>query len=223
MITNHKNGFDFVKANPTLHPASKRLQLTPQASQMLCYFDDLIHELTDELMRYLKSRFLDTQFIANHIPSKLQHDPKMPLVKLLNHCFPILFGLQQRTENNYQKILNHYLKTTMSDIENKLKEKVFLLIHIFHQLAESQQIKHIIAAKAEQLSPAYSYQHQLTALTKNEIQTHCNNLSKALDQGRFTIATNAKEQNILAGLISRTKGFYSFTEKKLSAYCEEMA
>ena len=223
MTAQYLNGFDFVNSIPALHPASKRLQMTPQANQMLNYFDDLIHELTDELMRYLKGRFLDSQFIANHAPKNLKCDPRLPLVKLLNHCFPILFGLQQRTENNYQKVLNSYLKAPMSDIENKLKEKVCLLIYIFQQLAESQQIKHIIAAKAERLNPAYSYQHQLTTLTKNEIQLHCINLTRALDQSRFTIATNAKEQNILAGLISRTKGFHSFTEKKLSAYCEEIA
>jgi len=223
MIANYTKGFNFVAANPNLHPGSKRLPLTPQANQMVNYFDDLIHELTDELMRYLKTRFTDSQFIGNHVPKNIKFDSSISLVRFLNHCFPILFGLQLRSENAYQQAMNYYLKAQMSDIETKHKEKVFLLIYLFQQLAESQQIKHLIAAKAEHLNPAYSYSHQLTALVKSEIQSHCNNLTRALDQARFTIATNAKEQNILAGLISRAKGFHSFTEKKLHAYCAEIA
>jgi len=223
MITNYKHGFDFVSANPALHPGSKRLQLSPQTKQMVSYFDDLAHELVDELMRFLKTKFLDTQFIASHLPNNLKYDGSLSLIKLLNNCFPILFGLQQRSENPYQKAVNYYLKSPMSDIENKLREKVCLLIFIFHQLAESKQLQHIIAAKSERLNPAFSYDQQVTSLVKHEIQSHCNDLTRGLDLCRFTIASNAKEQNVFAGLISRSKGFHSFTEKKLGAYIEQIA
>ena len=190
---------------------------------MLSYFDDLAHELVDELTRFLKTKFLDTQFISSHVPKNVKYDGSLPLIKLLNNCFPILFGLQQRSENTYQKIVNYYLKSPMSDIENKMREKVCLLIFVFHQLAESKQLKHIIAAKSEKISPAYPFDQQITTLVKHEIQTHCNDLTRGLDLCRFTIAANTKEQNIFAGLISRSKGFHSFTEKKLGAYTEEIA
>lgn len=216
MAVDFKHGFDFVAANPPLHPRSKDLQLVGNTKQMMIYFDDLAQELIDELTRFLKAKFQDTKFISCHLAKQYQFDDNIPLVKLLNHCFPILFGLQQRSENKYQKALNAYLKSPMTDIEKKMKDKVCLLIFIFHKLAESKQIKHIITAKAEKINPSYPYDPQVTALVKNEIQSRCNDLTRGLDIARFTIATNTKEQNVFAGLISRTKGFHSFTEKKLN-------
>ena len=219
MIVNYKNGFDFVKANPPLHHAAKRLHLPTQAKQMLSYFDDLIHEITDEFMRYLRGKFTDIKFITQHLAKSIDVDPKLPLPTLLNHCFPILYGMQQRSDNKYTHAVNQYLKHKVSDTERKMRDKVCLLIFIFHQLAESKQLLHIIAKKAEAITSSYSHDSQLTSLVKNEIQTHCNALSRALDQGRFAIASNTKEQNVFAGLISRAKGFSSFTEKKLNPYC----
>ena len=143
----------------------------------------------------------------------------MPLPTLLSHCFPILYGLQQRSENSYQKLVNVYLKARISDTERKLRDKVALLIFTFHQITESKQLLHIIAKKTEASAMHYIDDQQLTSLVKNEIQSHCDALSSVFNQCRLSIASSTREQNIFAGLISRTKGFSSYTEKKLLAFC----
>jgi hypothetical protein len=221
MVLNFKNGYDFISANPTLHARAKHLALPPQANTMLTTFSHLMNEITDEFIRFLRSKFKDIKFINAHLPKSMKLEPKMTLPTLLSHCFPIMYGLQQRSENSYQKKVNLYLKSRMSDTENKMKEKVALLIHIFHEITQAQQVLHTIAKTTEMSALDYTRSDQLSLLTKEKIQHHCNSLSHAFKQCRLNVATTSKEKNILSGLISRTTGFSSFTEKKLAAFCQQ--
>jgi len=223
MSFKYKNGFDFVNANPPLHAGAKRLHLPTHSNEMLQAFNNLASEITDEFMRFLRTKFKDVKFITNHLPKSVKLDHKMPLPTLLSHCFPILYGLQQRSENSYQKIMNTYLKARISETERKLRDKVALLIFTFHQITESKQLLHIIAKKTEMSSMNYVDDQQLTSLVKDEIQSHCNALSSVFHQCRLSIASSTREQNVFAGLISRTKGFSTYTEKKLLAYCDKIA
>ena len=212
--------FNFVAANPTLHTAAKRLTLPEPATHILTYFDDLINELIGELMRYLNSKHPNCELIIKHLPKKCGIDPKTSLFTLLNHCFPILYGLQQRQENLHQKMMNHYLRCKVNTAEERHKEKVRLLIHIFHQLTESKQLIHLVCQRLEnQRIKINTHSTTFMITVKNEIQSHCNAMAKAFDQCRLIVATNNKEQNVFAGLISRSKGFCSFTDKKLRPYC----
>jgi hypothetical protein len=223
MTSKYKNGFDFVSANPPLHAGAKRLHLPPQPKEMLNAFFDLTNEINDELVRFLRGKFKDVKFIANQLPKSMKLDPKMPLTTLLCHCFPICYGLQLRSENVYQKMVNQYLKSRLNDTEKKSREKVTILISTFHQITESKQLLHIIAKKTEMEAINYVDDQQLTLLVKSEIQTHCNGLAQTLSQCRLSIASSNKEENVFVGLISRAKGFSTFTEKKLIAYCDKIA
>ncbi len=221
MSSKYRSGFDFVSANPSLHSGAKRLQLPLHTDNMLTTFSSLVNEITDEFLRFLRTKFKDVKFISNHLPKNMKLDPKMPLATLLSHCFPILYGLQQRNENTYQKMVNAYLRSRLSETENKTREKIGLLIHTFHQLTESKQLRHIIAKKTEMAAINYLDDQQLTLLVKQEIQSHCNALATAFNHCKSSVATGTKEQNVFSGLISRAKGFSSYTAKKLLAHCSE--
>jgi hypothetical protein len=223
MNPKYKNGFDFVSANPPLHAGAKRLHLPPHSKEMLKAFANLTNEITDEFIRFLRGKFKDVKMIAAHLPKSMKIDPKMNLATLLSHCFPILYGLQFRSENTYQKMVNVFLKSRLNETEKKDREKVSILISTFHQITESKQLLHIIARKTEMEAINYIDDQQLTTLVKDEIQAHCKELAKILDQCRLSVTSSNKEENIFTGLISRAKGFSTFTEKKLIAYCDKIA
>ena len=223
MVHKFKNGFDFVSANPPLHAGAKRLNFPRHTQEMLTAFSHLTNEIHDELLRFLRGKFFDVKFISAHLPSSMKLDPKTPLATLLSHCFPILYGLQLLSQNNEQRIINHYLKCRLNDKDKKEREKVAILVATFHQITEAKQLLHIIARQIDIEPIHYADDSKLTSLVKSSIQTHCNQLAQTLSQCRLSVASSNKEENIFVGLISRAKGFSTFIEKKLQNFCEKIA
>ena len=218
MTMGHSSGgINFAKLNPPLHSGVSRIAFSPITKQMLDYFDDLTHEITGEFVRYLKKKFDNIEFIKPHLPSNFSIDYSTSLANALHHCFPILYGLQQRSENNYQRMFNFYLRSKVNDMERKHRDRICILLNVFQLLAESKQLLHIIARKADTLGNITLLEEQLTYIAKEEMQKQCQSLARVLDQCRVVVAS-PKEQNIFAGLISRCKGFAGFVEKKLKAY-----
>lgn len=217
MSTANNGGINFTKLNPALHSGVNRIAFTPLTKQMLGYYDDLTHEITGEFVRYLKKKYNSIDFIRPHMPANFKIDYSTSLANALQHCFPILYGLQQRAENQYQRMFNLYLRCRVNDIERKQRDRICILLHAFQLLAESKQILHIIARKTDFLGSQNLLEEQLTYIAKEHMQKQCQTLARILDQCRIVVAS-PKEQNVFSGLISRCKGFAGFVEKKLKAY-----
>ncbi len=223
MTTGHnRGGINFAKLNPPLHSGVNRISFSPLTKQMLDYFDDLNHEITGEFVRYLKKKYDSIIFMQPLLPSNFNIDYSTPLANALHHCFPILYGLQQRTENQYQRMFNLYLRSKVNDMERKQRDRICILLNVFQLLAESKQLLHIIARKADKMGNTNLLEEQLTYIAKEEMQKQCQSLARVLYQCRVVVASS-KEQNIFAGLISRSRGFAGFVEKKLKAYSLKVA
>ncbi len=222
-LAKYQSGIDFTSLNPTLHHGIKRLRFSALTKQILDYFDDLTCEITDEFVRTLKRKYTDIAFMEKYLPKNYKFDKKTSLANALHHCFPILYGLQQRSENQYQQMFKLYMRAKVTDIERKQRDKISILLGTFHLLAESKQILHLIARKADHFGISMLTEAQLTYIAKTSMQHQCNALAKALDMCRLGVSSNAKEQNVFAGLISRAKGFGGFVEKKLSGHAKEIA
>lgn len=188
-------------------------------TQMLSYFDDLSHELIDEFIRYLKSHYDGIGFIIESVPSTIAIPASTTLATTLQHCFPMLYGMQQHRLNQHQQCINAYCRAKISSKQAcQQREQVIILIEVIKLLTECKHLQHILAQKTALIRQPDATSSELLLLVKSTIQNQCQALTDTFMRCRNEVANNNKDQNIFSGLISRTRGFSSFTAKKLNRH-----